>query len=243
MITEEHELVVSQLVLDEFEDVLRRKLNASETDLENALMLVDEAEVIPDVPTPDRGGYQPTKDTQILLTASAGHVDFVVTGDRGMQAQALAFGIQAVSPRGLLELMSQTPGPYPIESDDEAGPVVSDSSSDTTRQRAFDFAVAIVQLCRQLEDQRHYVLAKQLLRAGTSVGANIEEAGAAQSRRDFLHKMAIASKEARETNYWLRLLDESSTCPEIDLGPYLDRSLELIRLLTAIVKTTARTVR
>jgi four helix bundle protein len=87
------------------------------------------------------------------------------------------------------------------------------------------------------------VLANQLLRAGTSVGANIEEAGAAQSRRDFLHKMAIASKEARETNYWLRLLEESSVCPEIDLGPYLDRSLELIRLLTAIVKTTARTVR
>jgi four helix bundle protein len=133
--------------------------------------------------------------------------------------------------------------PYPLPGDDEPSPGVSDSSSDTTRQRAFEFAIAIVKLCRQLEDERHYVLAKQLLRAGTSVGANIEEAGAAQSRRDFLHKMAIASKEARETNYWLRLLDESAICPEVDLGPYLDRSLELIRLLTAIVKTTARTVR
>ena len=132
---------------------------------------------------------------------------------------------------------------YPLVHENDGGLKVSDSPADTTKERAFEFAVSIVKLCRQLEQKRHYVLARQLLRSGTSVGANIEEASAAQSRRDFLHKMAIASKEARETNYWLRLLNESSVAPDIDYGEYLDRSLELVRLLTAIVKTTARTTR
>jgi len=119
---------------------------------------------------------------------------------------------------------------------------VAEGSTDITRERAFVFAVSIVKLSRDLEDDRHYVLAKQLIRAGTSIGANIEEATAAYSRRDFLHKMSIASKEARETNYWIRLIDQSGLVPSVDLGPYLNDSLELIRLLTAIVKTTSRTV-
>ena len=129
---------------------------------------------------------------------------------------------------------------YPSPSDHDNGFKVSESTSDTTRERAFEFALSIVKLCRALEKDRHYVLAKQLLRAGTSIGANIEEAGAAQSRRDFLHKMSIASKEARETNYWLRLIQEAEISPTIDFSTYLEDSLTLIRLLTAIVKTTAQ---
>ena len=81
------------------------------------------------------------------------------------------------------------------------------------------------------------------MRAGTSIGANVEEAGAAESRRDFLHKMAIASKEARESNYWLRLIKESDIAPNLILDPYLEASLDPVRMLTAIVKTTARTPR
>jgi len=132
---------------------------------------------------------------------------------------------------------------YPDPSGHDNGYIVSESPPDTTRERAFDFALTIIKLCKTLEGQRHYVLAKQLLRAGTSIGANIEEAGAAQSRKDFLHKMSIASKEARETNYWLRLIQEAEISPTIDFSTYLEDSLTLIRLLTAIVKTTAQKMR
>ncbi|MFQ5613627.1 MAG: four helix bundle protein, partial [Anaerolineae bacterium] len=82
-----------------------------------------------------------------------------------------------------------------------------------------------------------YVLSKQLLRSGTSIGANVEEAGAAQSRKDFLPKMSIASKEARETRYWLQLLQESGLV-DVDVGRELELVDELIRILTSIVKTT-----
>jgi four helix bundle protein len=81
-------------------------------------------------------------------------------------------------------------------------------------------------------------LAKQLLRSGTSIGANIEEASAGQSRKDFLAKMAVASKEARETRYWLRLLRESDLV-ELDMTNELNSVDELIRILTSIVKTTS----
>jgi four helix bundle protein len=131
---------------------------------------------------------------------------------------------------------------YPVPGEDDSETKVSEAQPDITRELAFSFALSIVKLSRQLESQRSYVLARQLLRAGTSIGANIEEATAAYSRKDFLHKMSIASKEARETNYWLRLIDQSGILPSVDLGPFLDDSSELIRLLTAIVKTTSRTM-
>jgi four helix bundle protein len=95
----------------------------------------------------------------------------------------------------------------------------------------------IVDLYRELRDCREYVLSKQLLRCGTSIGANVEEAMAGQSRNDFLSKMAIASKEARETKYWLRLLQESRIV-EVDVSRQLTQIDELIRILTSIVKTT-----
>ena len=75
----------------------------------------------------------------------------------------------------------------------------------------FRFATRIVKLSRYLQQHhKEYVLSKQILRSGTSIGANVNEAQAAQSRKDFLHKMAVASKEARETLYWLRLLRRRS---------------------------------
>src|SRR5690554_5817458 len=75
--------------------------------------------------------------------------------------------------------------------------------------KTFDFALDIIDFYIQLKDEKEYVLSKQLLRSGTSIGANVEEAIAAQSKKDFINKMSIASKEARETKYWLRLLSES----------------------------------
>jgi four helix bundle protein len=96
----------------------------------------------------------------------------------------------------------------------------------------------VVGLYRFLRDEKEYVLSKQLLRSGTSIGANVSEALAGESRRDFLHKMSIASKESRETYYWLSLLQDSQLV-KYNFSRELDQCLELIRLLTAIVKTTA----
>jgi len=76
-------------------------------------------------------------------------------------------------------------------------------------EMSFDFALKIIRLYKQLVDKNEFVIFKQLLKSWTSIGANIEEANACQSKKDFLSKMSIASKEARETRYWLRLLDQS----------------------------------
>jgi four helix bundle protein len=108
------------------------------------------------------------------------------------------------------------------------------------REKSFSFALEIVDLFKKLQGEREYVLSKQLLRSGTSIGANVEEALAGQSRRDFLAKMAIASKEARETRYWLMLLQESRLA-NVELSPALKNIDELVKILTSIVKTTAET--
>jgi four helix bundle protein len=105
------------------------------------------------------------------------------------------------------------------------------------QQKSFAFALQIIQLYKQLLAQHEYVLSKQLLRSGTGIGANVEEATAGQSRNDFRAKMGIASKEARETRYWLRLLRESDLV-DIDVTNELHSVNEIIRILTSIVKTT-----
>jgi len=106
--------------------------------------------------------------------------------------------------------------------------------------RSFDFAVRIVKLCRFLEsqDRTSKTLANQLLRSGTSIGANVEEAQAGQSKADFIAKMSIARKEARETHYWLRLLKESEIVSDAQLSEIINEADEIIRIITAIVKTS-----
>jgi four helix bundle protein len=108
------------------------------------------------------------------------------------------------------------------------------------RDKSYAFALRVIGVVRQLREQKEYELAGQLLRAGTSIGANVEEAQAAQSRADFVAKMSIAAKEARETHYWLRLLRDSKTGPPDEVAGMLHEADELIRLLTAIVKTGQR---
>jgi four helix bundle protein len=105
------------------------------------------------------------------------------------------------------------------------------------QKKSFDFALATIRLYQQLQDKREFVVSRQLLRSGTSIGANIEEANAGQSRRDFLAKMSVASKEARETKYWLRLLHQSNLV-DVNVSSELKQVEELIRILTSIVKTT-----
>jgi four helix bundle protein len=107
------------------------------------------------------------------------------------------------------------------------------------RRKSFAFALKIIRLSNGLQQQREYVISNQLVRAGTSIGSNVEEAQAGQSRRDFLSKMAVASKEARETRYWLRLIDEGRI-GGLGVRSELADVDELIRILTAIVKTTGR---
>jgi len=102
------------------------------------------------------------------------------------------------------------------------------------KDKSYQFALRITSLYRQMQGKNEYVLSRQLLRAGTGIGANVEEASAAQSRKDF------AAKEVRETHYWLRLIRDSQLCMNIDVGPLIEDCEELIRMLTAIVKTAQK---
>ena len=112
------------------------------------------------------------------------------------------------------------------------------SRANIIKEKSYEFALEIIDLYKKLVEKKEFVLSKQLLRSGTSIGANVEEATAGQSRRDFISKMAIASKEARETNYWLRLLRDSDLGGDIDITPLIEKSGEIVRILTAIVKTS-----
>ena len=105
------------------------------------------------------------------------------------------------------------------------------------KDKSYAFALRIITLARWLRERKEYDLASQTLRAGTGIGANVEEALAGVSRADFIAKMAVASKEAPETHYWLRLLRDSRTVPAEKITPLGDECLELVRILTAIVKT------
>ena len=106
-------------------------------------------------------------------------------------------------------------------------------------EKSFAFAVGIVKTGRCLQlDQREWVLSKQLIRSSTSIGANIEEAMAAQSKKDFLSKMSIALKEARETHYWLRAIRDSGLANGVEMEARLPACQELVRLLSSITLTT-----
>ena len=110
-------------------------------------------------------------------------------------------------------------------------------------EKSFAFAVRIVRLYKYLcDEKKEFVLSKQLLRSGTSIGANIVEAQQGQSRKDFLSKMNVALKECAETKYWIELLAAADylTCDEREA--ILPDCSELEKLLTSIVRTTAETI-
>jgi four helix bundle protein len=108
-------------------------------------------------------------------------------------------------------------------------------------EMSFDFSLQIISLYKLLIESKEFVLSKQLLRSGTSIGANVEEATAAQSKKEFIAKMSIASKEARETRYWLKLLDKSKLV-NIDYSHYLISIDHIINILTKIVKTSQESI-
>ena len=113
---------------------------------------------------------------------------------------------------------------------------------DDIEDRTFAFAVRVVRLCQSLDEKpgTSRTLANQLLRSGTSIGANVAEAQGGQSRADFTAKMAIANKEARETLYWLKLLVATETVPSSRLDDLIDESNQLVAILTTIINKTRR---
>lgn len=107
------------------------------------------------------------------------------------------------------------------------------------KEKSFAFALRIIKLHRFLQDEkREYVLSKQLLRSGTAIGALVREAEQAESKADFIHKMAIALKEANETDYWIELFYQSETLEEKGFSSIKPDITELIKLLTSIIKTS-----
>ena len=109
----------------------------------------------------------------------------------------------------------------------------------TVEEKSFQFAVQIVNLCRVLTtSKKEFILSKQLLRSGTSIGANIAEAQQAQSRADFISKLSIALKEASETDYWLRLLKATSFITDSEFTSIIGECREIEKMLTAIIKSS-----
>ncbi|WP_435625216.1 four helix bundle protein [Flagellimonas sp.] len=111
------------------------------------------------------------------------------------------------------------------------------------QKKSFDFALQVVGQVKELQaGSKEYVLSKQLLRSGTAIGALIKEAEHAESKKDFTHKMSIALKEANETKYWLDLLFRSEYIPKQQYEILNDESVQLIRLLASIVKSSKQNV-
>jgi len=110
------------------------------------------------------------------------------------------------------------------------------------REKSYKFALTVIELYRLLTTTKNeYVLAKQILRSGTSIGANIEEAIGGQSKKDFVAKIAVAYKEARETEYWLRLLRDSGYLANDEINPIIVDCQEILKLLGSIQKTLKST--
>jgi len=103
---------------------------------------------------------------------------------------------------------------------------------------SFEFALKIIEYTELLEKKKKYLIAKELLKSGTSVGANIREAQNAHSRKDFIAKCVIAAKEAEETEYWLLLCQKSSSYP--DPGKLMEQILSIKKLLSKIISTSIK---
>ncbi len=109
------------------------------------------------------------------------------------------------------------------------------------KNKSFEFSLHVIDLYQKLTAEKEFILSKQLLRAATGIGANVVEAEAAQSKADFIAKLSIASKEARETKYWLQLLQQSDLT-RIDLVIFPEEIDAIIRIITSIVKTTKENI-
>jgi len=108
-------------------------------------------------------------------------------------------------------------------------------------EKSFEFSLKVIETYKYLiKEKKEFVLSKQLLRAGTSIGANIHESLSAESRNDFIHKLNISLKEARETEYWLRLLLESQYLIKEKFDSCFEKLVEIIKILKSIILTTKK---
>jgi len=106
-------------------------------------------------------------------------------------------------------------------------------------RKSYAFALLIIKLYKNLSsEKREFILSKQVLRSGTSIGANINEALAGESKKDFIHKMSISLKEARETAYWLNLLSDSGFIDKEEYIILINNCNELMKILSSIILTT-----
>ena len=111
------------------------------------------------------------------------------------------------------------------------------------KERGYEFALRIFKLCKFLEQNKTArVLISQLLKSGTSIGANVEEALGGQSRKDFIAKISIAYKEARETNYWLRILRDTETVSVEKIAGIIDESDQILKILSSILITSKQNI-
>lgn len=106
-----------------------------------------------------------------------------------------------------------------------------------TKKKSYVFALEVIKVSKMIQKDNEFVLSKQLLRSGTSIGALIREAECAQSRPDFINKLSIALKEANETEYWIDLIKDSGLCKDKRISALREDCKELIRLLISSIKT------
>ncbi|GJM27470.1 MAG: four helix bundle protein [Cyclobacteriaceae bacterium] len=111
-------------------------------------------------------------------------------------------------------------------------------TSNAVQKKSYQFSLQIIRVCKDLKIRREFELSKQLLKSGTSIGANVEEALGAPSKKDFINKLSIAYKEARETTYWIKLLKSANKIPSSRVMDLLDESQQLERILVSILKTS-----
>ena len=105
------------------------------------------------------------------------------------------------------------------------------------KTKSFEFAVQSIQVYKSLLEQKEFILSKQFIRSATSIGANVQEADTGISKKDFISKMSIASKEARETLYWIQLM-QSTNLVSFNFEEIKKKCEEIVRILTSIVKTS-----
>jgi four helix bundle protein len=111
-------------------------------------------------------------------------------------------------------------------------------TANAIKEKSYAFAIRIVNVYRYLtKEKQEFVLSKQVLRSGTSIGANVEEGLGGQSEKDFYAKLNIAYKEARETHYWLRLLRDTNYLTAKEAKALLEDCNEILRIIVAIIKT------
>ena len=115
---------------------------------------------------------------------------------------------------------------------------MNEKKPNIVKDKSFAFALRIIKLCKYLiEEKREFVLSKQLLRSGTSVGALVRESEHAESKADFIHKMAIAQKEANESEYWIELLFQSGYLEKKQYHSISDDVNELLKIISSIILT------